>query len=124
MKNVNVHPDTKYQVILWRHDHLTKLIISDIHYKDALTGRENTLLLLRNKYWIPGCRGVIRKIISNCLYCKRVNLRPKAQIISNLAKWRLLIYDKPSASAGVDYFGPFLVKHSKATRRNQTLTKR
>ena len=86
LKNGNVYPDTKYKVILSRHDHLAKLIISDIHYKDAHIGREKTLLLLRNKYWIPGCRGGIRKIISNCLYCNRVYLRPKAQIIANLPK--------------------------------------
>ena len=42
--------------------------------------------------------------------------------MANLLKERLLIYDKPFASTGVDYFGPLLVKHSKTTRRNQQLT--
>ena len=87
-------------------------------------GIEHTLCLLRNKYWIPACHGVIRKILSNCLYCKRVNLRSKAQMMENLPKERLLICDKPFASTGVDYFGSFLVKHSKTTSRNQALTKR
>ena len=45
-------------------------------------------------------------------------------MMANLPKERLLIYDKPFSSTGVDYFGPFLVKHSKTTRRNQALTKR
>ena len=44
--------------------------------------------------------------------------------MTNLPKKRLLIYDKPFASTGVDYFGPFLVKHSKTTRRNQVLIER
>ena len=43
-------------------------------------------------------------------------------MMANLLKERLLIYDKPFASTGVDYFGPLLVKHSKTTRRNQQLT--
>ena len=124
LKNANAHPDVKHQVILSSHHHLSKLIISDIHFKNAHIGREHTLYLLRNEYWIPACRGVIRKILSNCRYCKRVNLRPKAQIMSNLPKDRLLVYDKIFASPGVDYFGPFLVKHSKTNRRNQALTKR
>ena len=93
---------TKHQVILSRHHHLLKLIISDIHCKNAHIGREHTLCLLRNRYWISACRGVITKILSNCLYCKRVNLRPKAQIMANLPKDRLLVYDKPFASTGVD----------------------
>ena len=124
MKNAKIQPDGKHQVILSRHHHLSKLIISDIHYKNAHIRREHALYLLRNKYWIPACRGVFRKILSNCLYCKRVNLKPKEQMMANLPKERLLIYYKPFASTGVDYFGPFLVKHSKTTRRNQPLTKR
>ena len=124
LKNANLHADAEHQVILSRHHHLSKLIISDIHYKNAHIGREHTLYLLRNKYWIPACCGIIRKILSNCLYCKRVNLRPKTQIMANLAKERLLVYDKPFVSTAVDYFGPFLVKHSKTTRRNQAFTKR
>ena len=124
MKNANVQPDVKHQVILSRHLHLSKLIISHIHYKNVHIGREHTLRLLINKYWILACRGVIRKILSNCFYCKRVNLRRKAQIMANLPKQRLLIYDKTFAATGADYFGPFLVKHSKTTRRNQALTKR
>ena len=102
LKNANAHPDVKHQVILSSHHHLSKLIISDIHFKNAHIGREHTLYLLRNEYWIPACRGVIRKILSNCLYCKRVNLRPKAQIMANLPKDRLLVYGKPFASTGVE----------------------
>ena len=41
LKNPNVHPDVKHQVILSRHHHLSKLIISDIHYKNAHIGREH-----------------------------------------------------------------------------------
>ena len=65
-----------------------------------------------------------QKILSNCLYCKRVNLRPKVQIMANLPKEHLFIYGKPFASTGEDYFGPFLVKYSKTTRRNPALTQR
>ena len=111
-KNAKVHPDAKHQVILLRHHHLSKLIILDIHYKDVHIGREDILCLFRNKYCILACRGVIRKILANCFYCKRVNLRPKSQIMANLPKVRLLIYGKPFASTGVNYLGLFLVKHS------------
>ena len=45
-------------------------------------------------------------------------------MMANLPKERLFIYDKPFTSTAVDYFGPFLVKHSKTTKRNQALTKR
>ena len=95
MRNAKEHPDAKHQVILLRHHHLSKLIILDIHYKNMHIGREDILCLLRNKYCIPACHGVIRKILANCFYCKRVNLRPKSQIMANLPKVHLLIYGKP-----------------------------
>ena len=44
--------------------------------------------------------------------------------MENIPEKSLLIYDKPFASTGADYFGPFLVKHSKTTSQNQALTKR
>ena len=44
--------------------------------------------------------------------------------MANLPKEHLFIYGKPFASTAEDYFGPFLVKYSKTTRRNQALTQR
>ena len=43
--------------------------------------------------------------------------------MAHLPEERLLIYDKPFVSTGADYFGPFLVKHFKTTRRKQVFTK-
>ena len=37
---------------------------------------------------------------------------------------RLSISEKPFSSTGIDYFGPFLVKYAKHTRRNSALNKR
>ena len=68
---------------------LTKVNHFRHHYKNAHIGREHTLCLLRKKYWIPAYCGIIRKILSNCFYCKRVNLRPKAQIMANLPQEHL-----------------------------------
>ena len=74
LKNANVQPDVKHQVILSRHLHLSKLIISHIHYKNEHIGREHTLRLLVNKYWIPASRGVIRKILLTVFTVKELTL--------------------------------------------------
>lgn len=56
---------------------------------------------MRNKYWIPACRCIIRNIILDCFYCKGVDLRSKAQIMAKLPQEHLLINDKAFASTGV-----------------------
>ena len=101
LKNANVNFDAKYQVILSRHHLLGKLVISDIHYKNAYIRKKQTLCLLRNKYCIPAFGGVIRNILSNCFHCKRVNLTPKVQVMANIPQGSLLIYDYLFASTEV-----------------------
>ena len=76
MKNANVHPDAKHQVILSKHHHLSKLNISGIHYKNAHIGREHNLCLIR-KYWVPACCGVIRKFFQTVFTEKELTLDQK-----------------------------------------------
>ena len=96
-----MHPHPKDQVLLSKHHHLSKVIISNIRDKNAHIGREHTLCFMRNKFWIRACRDIIRKNFSNCLYPKKVNRRPK--IMAHLPEEHLLMYDKPFSSTGVDY---------------------
>ena len=44
--------------------------------------------------------------------------------MASLPKKRLDIYDKPFASTGVDYFEPFLVKHSKRPNKASNFSNR
>ena len=43
--------------------------------------------------------------------------------MAHLPEERLLIFDKPFVSTGADFFGQFLLKHLKTTRRKQVFTK-
>ena len=84
-----------------------QMFYGKIKTKTKMCLSQHSLCLLRNKYRIPASRCIIRNILLNCLYRKRVNLRPKTQIMANLSQERLLIYDKPFASTGLDCFRPF-----------------
>ena len=74
----------------------------------------HTLSILREKYWIPSCREIIRKLI-HCLYCKRQNAKPDYPIMGNLPSDRNKMRNKPFLNIGVDYFGLIIVKLSKRT---------
>ena len=99
----NLPKESKNQMILSKSHHLSSLIIMDTHQHSFHIGREQTLRLLRNTYWIPSCRGLIRKILNECLYCKRERIRAKITYMSDLPKDRMLINEKPFTSTGIDF---------------------
>ena len=59
--------ENKNQMIVSKSHHLSSLIIMDTHQHNFHIGREQTLYLLRNIYWIPSCRGLIRKTLNVCI---------------------------------------------------------
>ena len=70
LKFPNISRTRKNQMIVSKLYYLVCLIITDIHQRNLHTGREQTLCLIRNFYWIPSCRGLIRTVLRECLYCK------------------------------------------------------
>ena len=50
---------------------IAKLLITDIDLNYAHCRREHTLCILQQNYWILAKRGLIRKRLSNCFFCKR-----------------------------------------------------
>lgn len=67
--------EEKHPLILSKDQHISKLIIKDIHRLLACSGRNHTLSVLRRKYWIANSNAAIRKMISQCSYCRRLNGR-------------------------------------------------
>ena len=88
----------------------------------ALQSRISTTV--RKKIWIPVCRGLIRKVLHDCLYCKEERIKPPVPLMSDLPQDRLDIHEKPFQNTGIDFFRPILVKLSKKTRANQAKAKR
>ena len=87
-------------------------------------GTEQTLCLLRTIYWVPSCRGLIRKILNECLYCKPERIKAKTTYMSDLPNDRMLINEKPFTSTCIDFFGLTLVKVSRGIRSDLAKAKR
>ena len=67
--------------------------------------------------------GLIRKILSNCVFCKTQNAKPAQPQMANLPNISLESDVKPFSNTGVDYFGPIQAKTSRKTRRNKETLK-
>lgn len=82
------------------------LLLRHIHDEVGHGGRNHMLSKLHEKYWIPGASSAIRKVLSKCIICRRLNAQP----VSHLPSERVTPDEPPFTHVGVDYFGPFEVK--------------
>ena len=113
IRHADVPENAKHQLILAKEHPLSSLVIQNIHEENFHVGREHTLALLRQHYWIPACRELIRRILHNCFRCRRDRVLPKPTFMGDLPKERLSIGKTPFNNTGVDYFGPYMLKSQK-----------
>ncbi|XP_071127721.1 uncharacterized protein [Mytilus edulis] len=108
--NAPLEENTKFPILLPAKDKLTQLIIMDAHLTHFHSGLSSTVTLLRQTYWIPSIRQVIKSIIHKCVICKKVAGRPySAPDPPPLPKDRLT-EAPPFTVTGVDFTGALNVK--------------
>ena len=105
--------DSKQQAILPKDSHITKLVLRHIHDITAHAGRNHMLAQLRQRFWIPGASGAIRRFLSKCVTCRRLHGAAGKQLMADLPICRVLPDDPPFTRVGIDYFGPFQAKRGR-----------
>ena len=63
-------------ILLPEDDYFTELIIRDTHTDALHAGTSQTLLFIRQSYWIPQGRITVRKILKRCVICKKIEGGP------------------------------------------------
>ena len=106
--------ETKFPIILPKKSHITKLILEDIHRSTGHSGRNHILARLYKKYWVISANAAARKIIHQCVICRRRKAKVGEQMMADLPTERVTPEEPPFTRVGVDYFGPFEVKRARS----------
>ncbi|GFQ80029.1 uncharacterized protein TNCT_524151 [Trichonephila clavata] len=74
--------------ILQLEDAGKKIVPAEESYK-LIIGAEATLANIRNSFWIPSARNVVRKILRTCITCRKVSAKGSQQLMADLPAARV-----------------------------------
>ena len=100
-------------ILLPKDSVVTNLIIRELHEKFNHAGIYTILKELRTRFWVPHCFSKVKKIIKQCVNCKRFNNRPLNVNQSPYRIERVNPIEIPFAQIYIDYLGPFHVSCNK-----------
>ena len=77
------------KVIISNNHVVYSLLVFYIHVTNFHSGRDLTLNLLREPYWIINAKSLICKVLNSCIYCKRLRSQSKPPTSCDLPLERL-----------------------------------
>ncbi|XP_064622573.1 uncharacterized protein LOC135484816 [Lineus longissimus] len=118
LKNASIPDPAKHPVIVPRDDHVTTLIVRDAHERLCRhSGREHVMANLRQNYWIPQARQLVKRVLRDCIVCKVLHGKLGQQKMADLPPERVTPSKYPYQCLGVDVFGPFYVKRGRSQEK-------
>lgn len=96
---------------------VTDMLITHFHLRSMHAGVQQTLALIRERYFIVHCRNRAKYLIDKCVTCARYRAQLMTQQMSPLPAARSS-ESRPFSHTGVDYIGPLLMKNGSAKCKN------
>lgn len=109
LHNANIEFDTKHPILLPRSHQFTKAMVQHLHEKHSHVGCLTLHCIIRQRFWIPNGRQLIRSVLHNCVRCFRTSPKLPQQLMGSLPKERVQS-NYPFYHTGIDFCGPFFIK--------------
>ena len=110
--NAPVSSDTKFPYLMPKNHLLTSLLVYAVHKDQLHTGVSNTVTALRQQYWIPSARQLVRQLLRKCVPCRRVIGKPYPVPESPPLQQSRTKEGTPFEITGVDFTGALFVRNS------------
>lgn len=110
---------TKYPIIIPNESLVPKLIVEEYHKAFGHLGRETLMSQLKTKFFIVGCSNLVKRVLRDCLICRKVQEKPSSQFMADLPTDRVTSGAPPFTNTGIDYFGPFNVSKGRGKAREK-----
>lgn len=107
----------KYPVVLPRGSRITHLLIMHFHETYHHLHHETVVNEIRQRYYIPRLRVVLKTIVKQCQKCKIKKAVVNYPQMAKLPEARLSAFCLPFTYTGLDYFGPIMVAVGRHTEK-------
>jgi len=104
-------------ILLPRQSYLTRLIVVNVHEKLAHAGLYAVLREIKKEFHITHYFSVIRKILKNCIVCRKLNERPVKLNQGNYRSFRTDPTRSAFSDVFLDYAGPYNIKLSEQRQK-------
>ena len=108
----------RHQMILPPNHHFTRLVVSAEHTRLHHAGPQLLTASLRERFWMPRIRNLVKTVIHQCLTCYKFKVQASQQLTGELpSSWVQPAW--PFTTTGIDYAGPIVLRLG-STRSKQT----
>ena len=111
------HSKNDFPLLLSKKSLIAQMIVRDLHEKLAHAGIYTVLNEIRRRFWITHIFSVVKKILNQCIFCKRFHARTIRLNQSQYRQMRLKPENVPYRNIYMDFMGPFKIKHDKSVSK-------
>ena len=123
LANSSVAFSVKHPILLPKNHPFSLSVALHYHKRTKHQGsRIGHFSIIQEGYFIENGRQLIRKLISNCVICRRLRGKLCQQLMADLPSERLEEVP-PFTHVGIDVFGPFYIHDGQNTRRHSATKK-
>ena len=109
IQNASLLTSTLHPVLLPPKSHLTKLLVLFIHIENHHVSASAVLVSLRQVFWLPKGRQVVKDIVKRCVHCRKICGATASLPAAPPLPPERVTFTRPFACIGVDFTGAFNV---------------